>query len=287
MKNQFFKKVYRPRRNLKKAAKRSAARRAARKTAVKMMRKIAKAEISKMAEDKEVRLSGANRALYSYPGQTTYASSYWGANNIYDTSIVWAGLSQGTGEGNRIGNKIRIKRFRMSCIIYPITEASTVNQGPYNVRVWVVSSKLNPNSLSPALVYSSMCDLGTNEKSFFDNGSSTNGMVGNLTDLLLPVNTNVWNVHKCMTFKIANSQAPETGNAQGNNDYKFNKKFYIDLKKYQNKVLQFNDASLNQYNKKIWVVFEVLNAAGVVINDVVSNQLLGLTYNYDFRYEDM
>jgi len=280
MKNQFFKKVYRPRLKLRKAAKRSAARRAARKAVVKTMRKIAKAEIHKMAEDKESKIGFSNRPLYSYPSTATIPNNFE-TYNIIDCSTIWSNISQGTGEGNRIGNKITFRKYMFNFIL----NYNVAVNVPQFVRMWVITYKFDPNNASTADIWSCINGAITSARNFFDNGNSSNGMDGTLLDLVSPVNTNVVTVHKCKTFKVGAATAPSGGLTAGNNDFKYAIKSRVNLLKYQKRV-QFNDAASTSYNKKIFIIFECIVADGVVVPDT-SVPRCNLNYFFNLKWEDM
>lgn len=260
--------------------KRSAARRAQ----VSTMRKIAKQEFHKMVEDKEVRTLITNKFLYSFANQPIPANSGFFAQNILDCSNVWGPIPQGTAEGQRIGNKIRIRKFLYDATLsVPLTE-EYVNQGPYYVKMWVLSSKFNRENSSVNEVYNSMC--ASLDNSFFDNGSSSQGMSGALIDHLMPVNLDRWNVHKTRTFKVGNSEAIEIGTYRGNNDFKTLVRLKINLAKYMPKLLHYNDSQVSLFNKKLFIVYEVLGAGGNSISDTLNNPLIVHNACWHFKYED-
>lgn len=241
-------------------------------------------EVHRLTPDMEVRGS-STKALYSFPGVAhgTPPNS-WTLNNIFDVSDIYSGISQGTGEGNRIGNVIRPRKMSFSFLLLP--NQATQNS-PINVRMWILTFKFDPNNAVAADIWGSMQNWNASgglNRSFFDDGSTTSGMDGTLTDLMKPVNTDAWTVHKCKTYKVGHSSTPvASASVSGNNDYKLNVRKTVNLLPYIPKRITYNDANTNSLNKKVFIVFECLKADGLG-NDVTS-KMCDIFYNYHFKYE--
>lgn len=275
------KKLYVLRKN---AATSLQAKKISRAKSIKAIRAIAKAEAEKMAEAKEQKVGYSNVGLHTYPSTNTSPNNYL-ANNIFDTSVAWVNIAQGTGEGQRIGNKIKLKKFMFNFIM----NATTNTVRPFLVRMWVLTYKFDPNGATTADVWSSFQKDPPNANSFFDNGNAANGMGGTLLDLIQPVNTNAWIVHKCKTFKIGCASAPQ-GTLTGNNDYKYTIKSRVDLMKYMSKTIHYNDTSTTSFNKKIFIAFECCPADGAIIGDggtAAGSQVVNLNCFYNIKWTDM
>lgn len=270
-----FAQLTKPGMNKYKKSKRT---KAARSAAVRMMRQVAKQEIHKMAEDKEYKIGASNRVLYSYPSTATIPNNF-NSQNIIDTSIAWANIAQGTGEGDRVGNKIKLTKFMFNFIL----NYNVAVNVPQFVRMWVVTYKFDPNNAATADIWSGL--QTSNSNNFFDNGNTSNGMGGTLLDLVAPVNTNAWTVHKCKTYKIGAASAPSGGTTIGNNDFKYAIKTKVNLLKYQ-KQIKYNDTSTTSFNKKIFIIFECIGADGVVVPDT-STSRCNLNYFFNIRWEDL
>lgn len=248
------------------------------------LKKVIQNEISRAAQNKEVRNSG-DTDMFSFPGSAQGAPpNSWSQRNIFDTSVVYSGLTQGTGEGNIIGNRLKIKKFRFSFIINPAVQITT----PMLVRMYVLTYKFDPVNATANDIWSTAQNWSTSggvNKTFFDNGSSSNGMTGKLQDLLMPINTNVYAVHKVKTYKLGYSALPFTGSevVTGNNDFKYLIRGSVDLAKYHRKILNYNDATTVNYNKKVFIVYQILSADGGDDNDLT--QRCHIYYNYHFVYE--
>lgn len=251
---------------------------------MKGLKKVIQNEISKSAQNKEVRSSG-DTDMFSFPGSAQGAPpNSWSQRNIFDTSTVYSGLTQGTGEGNVIGNRLKIKKFRFSFIINPAVQITT----PMLVRMYVLTYKFDPVNANSNDIWATAQNWSTSggvNKTFFDNGSSTNGMTGRLQDLLMPINTDVYSVHKVKTYKLGYSALPFTGSevVTGNNDFKYLIRGSVDLAKYHRKYITYNDGTTVNYNKKIFIVYQVLSADGGDDNDLT--QRCHIYYNYHFVYE--
>lgn len=268
-----------PTRALRKKVK--ATRIAARSAVVKRMRKIAKKEVNKLAEHKEFKVGASNQPLYSFPSTPTIPNNF-NSNNILDTSFAYQGIKQGTGEGDRVGNEINLSQFRFS---YVINYNAAVTQ-PQFVRMWVLTYKFDPNNATTSDVWSGMQFGITNANNFFDNGNSAGGMLGSLLDLISPVNTDVWTVHKCRTFKIGCATSPSGGTTTGNNDFKYAVRGHVDLLKYHAKKIKYNDTASTSFNKKIFIVFECLAADGTLVNDTAPSRCQ-INYFYNLKWTDL
>lgn len=249
-----------------------------------MTRQLVKDEFHRMTPDQEVRLGDGN-GLYSFPGAAMGAPpNLWTNNNIYDVSEVYNGIAQGTGEGNRFGNVIRPRKLKFSFLIVP-NEASI--PAPIQVRMWILTFKFDPNNATDPDIWGSMQNWSTTgglNRSFYDNGNTASGLAGDLSDLMKPVNTDVWTVHKCKTYKLGHASTPAVGTAvYGNNDFKLNIRKTVDLLPYIPKRITYNDANTNSLNKKVFIVFELLRADGQT-NNVVT-QYAQIYYNFHFKFE--
>lgn len=252
---------------IKKTFKRKALRRA--------MAVVAKREIAKAAENKVLRGSLA-RKLGSYPPNYPLFDT----RNIIDTSEVLRNLALGTGSGNRIGNKIKLKRYMMKFMLWPNSTSTT----PVFVKMWVVSDKLNPTNVTASDIETAMDNTAFQPGgTFFENGNSTSGCLGNFQDLQMDVNRDRFTVHKTRVFKLSVAQQPGTA---GNNDFKLNHQFSVNVLKYHPKVIKYQDAITGSwYTRRVFIIFEVINyddtAAGV------GSDAASLSHTANIQYEDM
>lgn len=254
---------------IKKTFKRKALRRA--------VARIARREISRAAEDKTTRTQSAGR-LQNYPP----AGTSFDSKNIIDTSVILRNIQHGTQQGNRIGNKIKLKRFLMRATLF-------TNPGyakPVIVKMFIISDKLNPTNVT-ALNIMDACDNTQFQPggTFFENGTTTSGMTGGFGDLQMDVNTDRFTVHKTRVFKVGGASSPTTTPA-ANNDFKIVQHFKVNLLKYMPKVVKYQDALTNSwYTRKVFIVFAVINADDVA-NNVTPTDMASISYCLNVKFED-
>lgn len=252
---------------IKKSFKRKALRRS--------MAVVARREISRAAEKKMVR-NQQSRRIGSYPPNYPNFDS----RNIIDTSVVLRNIGVGTGTGARIGNKIKLKRFMMKAILWPNPGSTT----PVFVKMWVISDKFNPTNVDVTQIEDSLDNSqfqpgGT----FFENGSQTSGALGNLFDLQMDVNKDRFTVHHTRLFKIGVADGPGTA---GNNDFKLNHTFSVNLLKYMPKTVTYQDSMTTAwYTRKVFVVFLAMNYDESTIN--VGADVASLSHTLNVQFEDI
>jgi len=184
---------------------------------------------------------------------TTAASSYPTSINLCPV------MSQGTSQSTRIGNKIKIRRSYVKGYVnlLPYNATNNPQVGPQMVKIWVCSYKtFNTTAIS-----------ATNADSkFFETGSSSSGMVGNILDLLLPTNNDSWKVHYSKTFEIgttASTFGGTTVNAYiANDNSKMIMPFYFNLTKCMKKTISYNDNVNTPTNTNCFLVFQSVYADG-------------------------
>lgn len=161
--------------NLKKRPAR--AKRVYRKRAVKPSKALVKtiqSVISKNVEDKSVYLAGA---------ATAYNSLISVAGDI---NFVLPDISQGTGEGNRIGDQVRAKRLVLDGLInMNLTYGGSTNATRLGVRVFIVQPKLYTDRTSISANFASWLPF------LLRKGNTGVPFGGLVADLFAPVNTEV------------------------------------------------------------------------------------------------
>jgi len=115
-------------------------------------------------------------------------------------------ITQGTGDGDRIGGRIYPKRLN-SHIQWCVDEnksASDIDPGPYQVRWWIYRVKNT---------YSALGDGGlpqaqnTTFKTWYDDGNNQlTAPIGNVTDMYRRMNTSMYTIHKQGVFCIQPTQ---------------------------------------------------------------------------------
>lgn len=244
----------------------------AKKGNVKLMSKIAQREISKAAENKNLKTSITNIGIV----QSENAN--YDTGSIIDTSTFLRSLANGTTSGTRIGERIKLKKLMLRGTLYPNINATK----PVYLKMWVVSDRFNPTNSSAGNIEDA-CRGGLSQpsSSWFDNGASTQGMTGNLTDMTLDVNQRRFKVYKTRLFKLAVNNLT----SYHNNDFKLSYHVKINLLKYHNKIVRYFDALSNTwFTRKLFIVFQPVTLDNVADPTIV---MANFSYSINAEYEDM
>lgn len=259
----------------RRAPKRRPAKRMPRKAAVK---RIVRREISRNQEVKTKQSFVSNVQLFP-----TTAASF--ASNVIQVGPNSANLvvSQGTGQGNRVGNQIITKRLVFSGRLTPQGWDTTLNPNPrpLAVKMLVLYDREDDNT---APVPGS---------TFFQDGNTTVGFAGTLMDMVKPINADRFRILAQRTFKLGFAAYTGTATtpanqsqwqAYTNNDFKLNCEFRLDLTKYYPKRVKFNDTTSDPTTRGLWVFFYYIDATGAVIPSTQVNALVH--YMQDYKYTD-
>lgn len=245
------------------AGPRKGVRRAVRKAAVQVMNRRIRQVVTRMAEKKTITYNV--NTFDPLVMRTGTASS---AANVFSMTPYTGAytISQGSGQGQRQGNKIRIHSaiLNIDMIPNPYNAVNNPYPTPCFVRIWFVTSKIYPADIVPAAqVYG-----GTS--SFFQNGSTFNGMAGTFQDLQLHVNKDslIYRGHR--TYKIGPAVYTDVTGGQptyanmANNDFKFCVLSRIDLTRMMPKVWTFDDTVVNPTSTNVTMVIQPIFATGGV-----------------------
>lgn len=144
-------------------------------------------------------------------------------------------IAQGVGQGDRIGNKIRLVSAYLKIALTPSTESANNYPGPVYVRAMLMYDRQFPNTKpTPAA-----------NADFFQNGNGTSGFAGSLQDFIRPINKDRYAVKWMRDYKIGHANYPDGGDAifqQGNNnDFKLLRRGSKNYLKYVRKMIKYND----------------------------------------------
>lgn len=199
-----------------------------------------------------------------------------------NTNYIYT-VQQGTGSGNRTGNVIKTRNCILRFVMYPQVYNLTSNPTPkpLDIVLYIVSTK-------KSVLGNTVSDIATIcNTNFYRYGNTSQAMLGNLYDLVQPVNNDVIQIHHKRIFKLAPSNAQlQTGASAGqsNNDYKYNVIRTINVTKYLPKNITFDDANNNSTSKQVFAIFAQMNADGTgTASTVFPCSVFG---NVDFTYED-
>jgi len=190
-------------------------------------------------------------------------------------------LLQGTGQGDRIGNKVRIMkamlRYTASVTAYDVI----LNPIPQPMEFMIIfgyvkaTPTIAPNAAQVALL--------------FQNGNTALSPAGDISDLIQPYNTDFWCIKKTLRHKIGNSVNEGTGSAASrayyaNNDYKINVVNSINITNIYPKLLNFSDNSTGAQNAALFMMVQAVNANGTLSGAAAQPVLF--EYCIDITYED-
>lgn len=242
----------------------------------KALRRQIQMQLMRAAETKDIKLT-AERSMIWNPISTTLFS----ARNVFYSGDVLSTISQGTGQANRIGNKIRLKKLNLSFLVWA-KKADNGVQVPLDVCMYVFTDRQNPTYQIASNITNAFNGTG-GDPYFFQAGNSTTGAGGTISDELLRVNDDRFTLHKKKIFKI--SLANQTN--WNNNDYKNSRKFTVNLAKYMPKNVVWSDSNNQLQSRQVWVVF-----LPVIANDdtsvVLSNtEVVNIAYDYQVMFKDI
>lgn len=197
---------------------------------------------------------------------TSMLSTTWGT--VIPLATIF-NISQGTGEGNRIGNSIKPMNWRFKGYIHN----NGLNAIPCVVKMFIIK---------PLQSYADPSTTITNPTDFFNYGSSTIAPNGSFMDTLRRVNKDKYTVYTTRTFKngLSGTSASST-----NNDYKATNAFNIDLLKYARKHIKFVDNASTPQNVGLYAVF-VLAPWDGSSGGLVGLQTPQISYDVEAIYED-
>jgi len=233
----------------------------AKKTTKKSVKSMVKREIARAVENKTFQVFDDNHDILpsvspGFDAQILPCTPFAGSN----LTIV-----QGTGQGQRVGNKINIKKLRFDAIVYPKAYNATTNPtpAPVQIKFWFFYDKEETQAIPAPQTAGDFLQFG-----------NTSLALGNrLFDHLAPVNTDRYRVLTTRTVKVgyaiyggtgATGSLPTQGNLS-NNDFKLNARVSVDLTPYCVKHVVYRDNSPTPSTRGIFVMIQPVYANGGAI----------------------
>jgi len=249
-----------------------------RKMTKKTVRAVVKRVLAREAEVKNVQEYNFGMNLYS-PNYATFD-----ATNIFplgprQTTLP---LPQGTGQGNRIGNRVHTRKLIIGGTLVPNAYNATTNPipQPMDVSIWIFYDKTLPTALpTPAA-----------NGDFYQNGNGSASFGGDTLDMISPVNTDRYRVLAKRNFKLGYADFAGTGATPGNqnfanNDYKMTCNFRFDLTKHYPKVVVWNDnATSTPTTRGLFMMVTPAWGQGTTIPAGV--RPLGMQFMQNYSYQD-
>lgn len=196
------------------------------------------------------------------------------------TAYKSVAIAQGTGQGNRIGNKIKPVKYHLDMIFNVAQYSATINPfpEPQDIRIMVFKMR---NGVTLA------SDLSS---SFFQSGNTAYGLTGFLTDVIDCPNKDTKIMYKDFMIKVGWQIFTATGTQPTfsgipNNDYKINQKVRINLMPFVPKTWVFDDTTAIALNDDIYVIWQCVNAPGTAA-EATDDYMTFTNYNLCLEYED-
>lgn len=241
----------------------------------KAVARIAKQVVSRQAETKMVQ--------YFSTGLDVLPSSSTGFNASIQPVSPYTGflqIDQGVGQGERVGNRLKLKSLSMKGTIWPMPYNASTNPNPTPVQIvlWFFCLRQN-NTTIPASV-----------PGFLQEGDSSRNLQNNLSDLVSRVNTDQYRLFARRVFKIGYAAYGGTGTQAAfqafvNNDFKLNANFRVNLTRHAIKTVIYNDASsTTPRTRGIFCVAQAIAADGsAMANNIIPARM---SYQLECTYED-
>jgi len=250
-----------------------------RKAAKKSIKRVVRSVLSRAAETKSVESWFLDKPLYTV-GNVNFPDNVFalGFNTVGPTCV------QGTGQGNRIGNQVTIKRAILKAVLVPMPQNATTNPTPKPVVVRM------------ALMY----DREDENDSFIpgnqlmQSGNGAAALEGRITDMLHPYNNNRYRVLTTRTFKLGFAEYAGTTTsvanqgifqAYSNNDFKLNHQIKMDVSKYLPKKVKWNDNTSNPVTRGLYALFHYANADGSSLDPTII--AAEISYGMAIDFQDM
>ena len=184
-------------------------------------------------------------------------------------------LTQGLGQGGRIGNSVHIRSGKICMFINMAKNSTNVDISPLMVRIWVLSYKAANNNAAPSFT------------TFFQTGNATVGFQKTMLDMILPVNTDQFTVYFDKTYKIGFGGIPATNTNASVllDDSSINKRIDIDWGQHFKQSLDYNDTDNVPQNRNLHIVWQAVQADG---SSPTSTTVSGAEYHLTntVKYED-
>jgi len=263
--------AFRKKRPLRRKVKRA---RKPRSSVTLAVKRYVKRSIHSQIENKSVQIN-ASTAFGNY-----LQSNVMNAYPMCPLSGYWS-ISQGIGQGARIGNQIKTRKCYLSYVLRANQYDATNNPAPLPCQIMLMLGLVkNTPSFAPAAV-----DFGQ----LFQNGSGVAAPVGTLRDLVSVINRDYWIIKKRWFHKIGYSTSEGTGNQPANhffanNDFKLNEVRKLDITKFVPATYQFNDGGISPTSRNLFFMYEAVAASG---EQLPSTRVpISIDYWIDYHYED-
>lgn len=269
----FRRKTYR-----KKSTRRVAKRKSYSKKRTSPMKRMVKREIARTVETKHRNTYVQDRLLYP-----TNSAANFDTYNVIPMGFTAGGLDvvQGTGQGSRVGNRIKVKRivWKGTMVAQPYDVTTNPVPFPMQVRIVFLTDRDINGYPTPA--------TGAN---IFDLNNGVYPFQNDLVDQWAPFNNDRYQIWGQKRFKLGYQSSLLNGSGTSgtlnyaNNDFKLNTNFSIDITKWTVKNQIFQDNSSEGKCRQVYAAIIISAATGGAIPS--SGIPAKLSYSLECDYED-
>lgn len=189
-------------------------------------------------------------------------------------------IPQGTGAGDRTGNRIKIMKATLNYWMVPAAHNGLLNPAPKPllVRLWIGYSKTNPTLIPPA----------SDQAVLFQSGDTASPPNGFIPDILRKVNKDKFVIFRDIKHKLGYAEMSGTGFIAGsqyfaNNDFKYNIMKTIDITKYLINTVSYNDTTAIPTSRGLFCWVQIVYADNNVTTGAIP---ANFAYFVDITYED-
>lgn len=182
-------------------------------------------------------------------------------------------ISNGTGDGQRIGNIINVEKANLKLIVRKNLSAS--NQYPAVVYIWIGYLKADRNT-DPSAYF----------PSFYNDGPSVLPWNGTMQRTLREENKDLFTIYKKFRFKLGSSTSANSG--FNNNDFGIFYNTTVSLKPILGKLQFQDDGTAGAVNRDLFMWASYCNIDDVIDNIAVTPGLrpVDILYWVDGKYTD-
>lgn len=243
------------------------------------VKRVVKRVLARETETKTAETGVQTRQLY-YPDNLANFT----ANNVIRLSPgVNFTIAQGVGNGQRIGNRLKLRRLQFNWTLRQRVYDAATNPTPrpLNCRMVLFYNREDPTDVDPTGPYP-VAD-------FFQLNNTTNAIVGQEVDMLQPFNTDKYRILAARTFKLGHAAYNGSGavpdrQQYANNDYKMCISGKWDVTRHVPRIVRYNDTALQPMSRALFCVVFFCPADGST--GIAATVPMQMSYWLQAKYED-
>lgn len=206
------------------------------KPSTKAVRTMVKKEIARNIENKITTTQQWSESLLTLQTDAStpipVLSYTYSVINPYNDGLF--SINQGTSQSQRVGNRIKLKRWVIKGSIYFDPNATIGANDLYTQSQGYVDVYIGRKTDITGIVLSTLDD-------FYQNGNQSRTPDAALVERTMPINKDDYKIYKHFRCKIGN--ASSSAGTINNNDYKINREFGFDICKFvlKNHIIKYDD----------------------------------------------